>query len=97
MAPESFHLSPIIIALSWPAQTHDPSKMDMLSPQYIAFLTIGISTALMMMVMRNDDVDAAADLVYIEGDFDDDVIVKKTSNCVQKKFQIEKFQLIMIL
>ena len=85
MAPESFHLSPIIIALSWPAQTHDPSKMDMLSPQYIAFLTIGISTALMMMVMRNDDVDAAADLVYIEGDFDDDVIVKKKLQIVSKK------------
>ena len=85
MAPELFHLSPIIIALSWPAQTHDPSKMDMLSPQYIAFLTIGISTALMMMVMRNDDVDAAADLVYIEGDFDDDVIVKKKLQIVSKK------------
>ena len=85
MAPESFHLSPIIIALSWPAQTHDPSKMDMLSPQYIAFLTIGISTALMMMVMKNDDVDAAADLVYIEGDFDDDVIVKKKLQIVSKK------------
>ena len=85
MPTELFHLSPIIIALSWPAQTHDPSKMDMLSPQYIAFLTIGISTALMMMVMKNDDVDAAADLVYIEGDFDDDVIVKKKLQIVSKK------------